>query len=136
MEIINDRRLKEAEKNTVLALLENLDMLLLGMGTEKGKFKEKSQKEKIMLALKRIATYRLNEGIIQKGSKIGIILGDIITSKFNDTDQIENFYHSLLSISDSIGYGQKSEYFHQKKLEENEKKGEGILNKFFRFFTK
>lgn len=135
MEIINDRRSREAENNTVLALLENLDLLLLGLGTKRGKFDNPSQKDKIILAIKRIANYRLNEGIIKKGSKIGVILTALLTANFHDLSEIEKLYSSLISASGGIVSERKSEYFTQKKIEENEKKGESILNKFFRFFT-
>jgi len=123
----NDERRKiiEIEQNTIQTLVRYFDKLLNDLDT---KFKlSEIDRKNLKISIGRLVDYRIKEGKIDKNKDLFKVLKKINGTKFS-LGESKEIYSMLLKLSP----GYRGTYNKNKRKEESNSRGEGIISKFFR----
>lgn len=139
-----ERIKKEITENTLNILLRYFDSLLLGLDTDKYRITDAERKRKIV-AISNFVNYRLKEKIIDESGALWNVLEEIASSDLEDLKTIKGIFLKLMNLNSrrifTGNYHLKSKeailisrYAKQKTREENQRRGIGVLARFFSVF--
>jgi|SRR3989344_3591742 len=143
----NQKIQTEITQNTIKSLFSKFDKLLLGTDTKEYGFKSLAEKELKIKEIKILVDYRLKEKIINQKSDLWKVLCEIKTKDIGKKEISVKILEKLFLIYTKNVYlhpiqlnsqeaKRISTYSKQKAREENAKRGEGVLIRFFKIFQR
>lgn len=140
-----ERSILEIGQNTLNSLLLYFDTLLLGLEIRGRGFKKEENREILLDKIKRLVDYRLKQKKIAVVTDLGKILVEIKDANFQDNEILKHILEKLiyLKVYNKLPKDfhlkleearRISQYFKEKGKEENQKKGDGVISKFFNLF--